>query len=170
MFTGSVVTDTAASITSNFATAASTMVAMFLIDWRLTLLSLVANWTGLITGDEVTRPRPNTGFIWHPDQWSFVVALLAGAAGALALAVARSATMVGVFISVTTVPAAGNLALGLAFWDRHEIDGSLGQLGINIAGMVVAGAVVLVLMRWTWVPLTTWSERVFGRQADLADD
>src|SRR5215218_1832480 len=33
-----VVTDTAASITSNFATAASTMVAMFLIDWRLTLL------------------------------------------------------------------------------------------------------------------------------------
>src|SRR5829696_1837454 len=35
-----VVTDTAASITSNFATAGSTMVAMFLIDWRLTLLSL----------------------------------------------------------------------------------------------------------------------------------
>ncbi len=35
-----VVTDTASSITSNVAVAASTMVAMILIDWRLTLLSL----------------------------------------------------------------------------------------------------------------------------------
>lgn len=133
----------------------------------VTLLSLVARWTGLITLDEVTRPRPNTGFIWHPDEWSFIVALLAGAAGALALAVSRSATMVGVFISVTTVPAAGNLALGMAFWDAGEIGGSVAQLAVNIAGMVVAGAVVLVLMRRWWAPLTAWSERVFGRQADL---
>jgi uncharacterized hydrophobic protein (TIGR00271 family) len=133
----------------------------------VTLLALLARWTGLIAAEEVTRPRPNTGFIWHPDEWSFIVALLAGAAGALALAVARSATMVGVFISVTTVPAAGNLALGLAFWEPTEIRGSLGQLALNIAGMVLAGAVVLLLMRWRWTWLTTASERVFGRQSDL---
>jgi ATP-binding cassette subfamily B protein len=36
----SVVTDTAASVTSNVAIALSTVVAMFIIDWRLTLLSL----------------------------------------------------------------------------------------------------------------------------------
>ena len=36
----SVVTDTASSVTSNIAIAISTIVAMFLIDWRLTLLSL----------------------------------------------------------------------------------------------------------------------------------
>jgi ATP-binding cassette subfamily B protein len=36
----SVVTDTAASLTSNVAIAISTMIAMFIIDWRLTLLSL----------------------------------------------------------------------------------------------------------------------------------
>ena len=36
----SVVTDTASSVTSNLAVAISTIVAMFLIDWRLTLLSL----------------------------------------------------------------------------------------------------------------------------------
>ena len=36
----SVVTDTAASLTSNIAIALSTVVAMFIIDWRLTLLSL----------------------------------------------------------------------------------------------------------------------------------
>lgn len=133
----------------------------------VTVVAMVARAVGLVTAEEVTRPRPNTGFIWHPDEWSFIVALLAGAAGALALAVARSATMVGVFISVTTVPAAGNLALGLAFWEATEIRGSLAQLAVNISGMVLAGAVVLVLMRWRWTWLTTWSERVFGRQADL---
>jgi ATP-binding cassette subfamily B protein len=36
----SVVTDTASSVTSNLAVAISTVVAMFLIDWRLTALSL----------------------------------------------------------------------------------------------------------------------------------
>src|SRR5688500_13337375 len=36
----SVVTDTASSVTSNLAVALSTIVAMWLIDWRLTLLSL----------------------------------------------------------------------------------------------------------------------------------
>ena len=36
----SVVTDTAASVTSNVAIAVSTIIVMFLIDWRLTLLSL----------------------------------------------------------------------------------------------------------------------------------
>ena len=36
----SVVTDTAASLLSNFATVATTVIAMLIIDWRLTLLSL----------------------------------------------------------------------------------------------------------------------------------
>jgi ATP-binding cassette subfamily B protein len=36
----SVVTDTAASVTSNLAIAISTIIVMFLLDWRLTLLSL----------------------------------------------------------------------------------------------------------------------------------
>jgi ATP-binding cassette subfamily B protein len=36
----SVVTDTASSVTSNLATASSTIIAMFIIDWRLTALSL----------------------------------------------------------------------------------------------------------------------------------
>lgn len=132
-------------------------------------ISLAGRGLGLITLDEITRARPNTGFIWHPDQWSFIVALLAGAAGALALAVSRSATMVGVFISVTTVPAAGNLALGLAFWERTEIVGSVEQLAVNIAGMVIAGAAVLLAMRAWWPWLTARSERIFGRQSDIAD-
>lgn len=131
------------------------------------LAALCGHVLGLIETDDVTRARPNTGFIWHPDIWSVVVALLAGAAGALALAVSKSATMVGVFISVTTVPAAGNLALALALWQRSEIVGSAAQLGLNIGCMVLAGAGLLVLMRLGWTRLTGWSERVFGRQSDV---
>jgi hypothetical protein len=46
-------------------------------------------------------------FIFQVGPLSFVVALLAGAAGMLSLVSAKSAALVGVFISVTTVPAAG---------------------------------------------------------------
>jgi uncharacterized hydrophobic protein (TIGR00271 family) len=130
-------------------------------------LALVGRWAGLLSPDDVTSPRPNTGFIWHPDAWSVIVALLAGAAGALALALSRTNTMVGVFISVTTVPAAGNLALGLATWQVGEIAGSAAQLGINIGCMVVAGTLVLLVMKVGWTRLSSWSEKVFGRQADL---
>lgn len=128
----------------------------------VTLLALLARATGLLVASDVTAPRPNTGFIWHPDAWSFIVAVLAGAAGAVALAIEKTATMVGVFISVTTVPAAGNLALGLAVGDAGEIVGSLEQLGANIGGMVVSGTLVLALMRWTWPQVTRVSERLFG--------
>jgi uncharacterized hydrophobic protein (TIGR00271 family) len=134
----------------------------------VTLWALVARVTGLVVADDVTRPRPSTGFIWHPDVWSFIVALLAGTAGAVALAIEKTATMVGVFISVTTVPAAGNLALGLAVWDAGEILGSSEQLGANIAGMVLSGTLTLALMRWKWPQLMSLSERVFsGRRAPV---
>jgi uncharacterized hydrophobic protein (TIGR00271 family) len=127
-----------------------------------TLLALLARATGTVDASMVTRPRPNTGFIWHPDIWSFVVAVVAGAAGVMALAIEKTSTMVGVFISVTTVPAAGNLALGLALGESGEILGSVAQLGANIAGMLVAGAVVLALMRVCWPWLMAHTERLYG--------
>jgi uncharacterized hydrophobic protein (TIGR00271 family) len=126
------------------------------------LLALLARAVGMIEVEDVTRSRPGTGFIWHPDQWSFVVALIAGAVGALALALDRTATMVGVFISVTTVPAAGNLALALALGVGPEITGSLEQLGLNLAAMIVSGVAVLALMRAWWPWITRQSERIPG--------
>ena len=129
------------------------------------VLAWLVGLTSALDGEMLTQPRPNTGFIWHPDMWSFIVALVAGAAGVLALAIEKTATMVGVFISVTTVPAAGNLALGIGLWQPSEILGSLEQLGVNIVGMVVAGVVVLAVMRTSWTWVTTQSERVFGRRA-----
>lgn len=128
----------------------------------ITLVALVGRAVGFFDASAVTRPRPGTGFIWHPDRWSFVVALVAGVAGALALAIEKSTIMVGVFISVTTVPAAGNLALGLAVADGGEIGGSAAQLGANIGGLVLAGTVTLAFMRLSWPTVLRLSDRVFG--------
>lgn len=122
----------------------------------------MARGLGVIDAGMLSRPRPNTGFIWRPDVWSAVVALVAGAAGVLALAIEKTATMVGVFISVTTVPAAGNLALGLALTSTGEILGSLAQLGINVACMLVSGVLVLAVMRIAWPRITAASERLPG--------
>jgi len=79
-----------------------------------TMASLVGRMAGWVTAADVEADRPLTGFIWAPDRWSLVVALLAGAAGVLSLTAGRANALVGVFISVTTVPAAGNLALAFA--------------------------------------------------------
>jgi uncharacterized hydrophobic protein (TIGR00271 family) len=128
----------------------------------VTLLALVTRVTGLVTLDMVTAPRPQTGFIWHPDMWSFVVASIAGAAGALALAIDKVSTMVGVFISVTTIPAAGNLALGLAFWARHEIVGSAAQLTLNLGCMILSGLLVLGYQRLFWTRTLVFADRFFG--------
>lgn len=116
----------------------------------VTLLAWLAALTGLITPADVAKARPQTDFIWRPDVWSFIVALLAGAAGVLAMATDRTNAMVGVFISVTTVPAAGNLALGIAVLNAGEITGSLTQLALNLVGMTIAGVVTLALQRAIW--------------------
>lgn len=131
----------------------------------VTLLAVAASLTGLVTSEMVSRPRPQTGFIWHPDRWSFIVALIAGAAGVLALSTAKANAMVGVFISVTTVPAAGNLALALGTWTPSEVRGSLAQLGVNLAGMVLAGVVVLLLQRALWDRVLVGSQRLFARRS-----
>lgn len=125
-------------------------------------LSVGGRVLGLIDADVLQQPRPQTGFIWQPDVWSFFVALIAGAVGAMALALGRTQAMVGVFIAVTTVPAAGNLALGLALLDAGEIGGSAAQLGLNLVGMVFAGTIVLALQRRYWAHLSGGVERVFG--------
>jgi uncharacterized membrane protein len=86
-------------------------------------------------------------FVYQVGVASFVVALLAGAAGMLAMTSAKSAALVGVFISVTTVPAAGYamVAAVAGRWDRTGY--SLLQLLVNLLGIVLAAAVVLLVRR-----------------------
>jgi uncharacterized membrane protein len=79
-----------------------------------TVLALVGRASGWIILDDVIGPRPATAFIYTPDKWSFIVAVIAATAGALSLTSTKAGGLTGVFISVTTVPAAGNIALGAA--------------------------------------------------------
>jgi uncharacterized hydrophobic protein (TIGR00271 family) len=68
-----------------------------------TLAAEAIGWVDLNSTSELSE----VDFIFQVGPFSFVVALLAGAAGMLSLVSAKSAALVGVFISVTTVPAAG---------------------------------------------------------------
>ncbi|BCH20106.1 MULTISPECIES: DUF389 domain-containing protein [Phyllobacteriaceae] len=90
-----------------------------------------------------------TDFIVKPDAWSFVIALLAGCAGMLSLTTAKSSALVGVFISITTVPAVGTIGLTLALGAWGEAWAALVQLVLNVAGMVIAGTATLAVQQLT---------------------
>jgi uncharacterized hydrophobic protein (TIGR00271 family) len=105
---------------------------------------------GLFTQARFDAPHPATGFIWQPTWDSFVVAMLAGVAGILSLTSAKSGALVGVAISVTTVPAAANAALALSYANWHELRGSSAQLAVNLAGILLAGTVTLLAQQRFW--------------------
>jgi uncharacterized hydrophobic protein (TIGR00271 family) len=85
--------------------------------------------------------------IASPDFFSAFVALCAGAAGMLSLSTAKSGALIGVLISVTTIPAAANIGVAAAYEDWTSWRGSLGQLTINLTCILVAGTAVLALQR-----------------------
>ncbi|MEZ0448577.1 DUF389 domain-containing protein [Cellulomonas sp. ICMP 17802] len=141
-----------------------TLVVGFLVAIAVTCVAaLVGKQVGWVTLAQVTAPRPDTAFIYTPDKWSFVVAVIAGAAGVLSLTSARVGGLAGVFISVTTVPAAGNVALGLAFGQMTEVRGSALQLGVNIVGMALAGWLTLVFQKAVWNRFAERRERLRER-------
>ncbi|MEU8192542.1 DUF389 domain-containing protein [Microbispora amethystogenes] len=130
--------------------AARTLVIGFAVAIAVTLAcALVSHGLGMIAPD-MLRHNDEVHFIVKPDWWSFIVALLAGAAGVLSITAGKSSALVGVFISVTTVPAAGYMAAALALGRWDDVGGSALQLVVNLAGMVVAGTSTLFLQRLLW--------------------
>jgi uncharacterized hydrophobic protein (TIGR00271 family) len=107
------------------------------------LLSAVARVAGLISPDNITGSHRATDFIYHPGWFSLITALVAGTAGMLSLMSSKSAALVGVFISVTTIPAAGNAAVAGVLGEWDETWRSVAQLAINLAGIVAAGVATL---------------------------
>jgi len=99
--------------------------------------------TGLVDAHTLSAST-GTEYIYQPGWFSLITALVAGAAGTLSLTSAKSAALVGVFISVTTIPAAGNGALALVFGRFHAAGGSALQLIINLTGIVAAAYLVLL--------------------------
>ncbi|MEU6193061.1 DUF389 domain-containing protein [Streptomyces sp. NPDC047061] len=105
---------------------------------------------GLFTKVQLEAERPNTNFIYRPDAFSFVVAVLAGIAGILSLTSAKSGALVGVAISVTTVPAAANAAVAFAFTEYRQAWGSAEQLLLNLLGIILAGTATLIAQKFFW--------------------
>jgi uncharacterized hydrophobic protein (TIGR00271 family) len=86
-----------------------------------------------------------TAFISNPDFLSFFVAVVAGVAGMLSLTTAKSGALIGVLVSVTTIPAASNVGVAAAYGEWHAALGAAEQLLINLSGIVVAGLVTLYI-------------------------
>ncbi len=98
---------------------------------------------GLVDQSFLQHGSPATEFIYHPGPYSLIVAMLAGAAGMLSLIGRKSAVLVGVFISVTTVPAAGYVAVALALGEPAQAAGSALQLVLNLTGIIISAVAVL---------------------------
>ncbi|GAA3814523.1 DUF389 domain-containing protein [Streptomyces coacervatus] len=105
---------------------------------------------GLFTKVRLAAERPNTNFIYRPDAFSFVVAVLAGIAGTLSLTSAKSGLLVGVAISVTTVPAAANAAVAFSYDEYRQAWGSTEQLLLNLLGIILAGTLTLLAQKLLW--------------------
>lgn len=118
------------------------------------LLTVGFSWLmdalGLFEESMIKAERPNTAFIYNPDWMSFVVALLAGIAGTLSLTSAKSGLLIGVAISVTTVPAAANAAVAMSYRDYGQMWGSSVQLMANLGGIILAGTITLLIQKYLW--------------------
>ena len=95
--------------------------------------------------------HPLTSFLSDPDFLSFFVAFVAGVAGVLSLTSAKSGALIGVLISVTTIPAAANVGVAAAFGDWSETGGAALQLTVNLLAIVLAGIGTLYLQRRLYV-------------------
>jgi uncharacterized hydrophobic protein (TIGR00271 family) len=111
------------------------------------LFTLICVATGLVAADFKSVDNPLTQFIAEPDAFSIIVAVFAGAAGVLSLTSAKSGALIGVLISVTTIPAAANIGVAAALGNWDDWLGAMAQLSLNLCGIVLAGVSTLYLER-----------------------
>jgi uncharacterized membrane protein len=84
------------------------------------------------------------------NVYSLVVVVLAGVVGIVSLIHARTSTLLGVFISVTIIPAASDIAVASVFGSWDEAPSSLLQLLLNVVGLIVVGWLPLRFVRLLW--------------------
>lgn len=106
-------------------------------------------------GGEVPSPftvgvRPVASLVAAPGLFSFIVAVLAGIVGVVSLTESRANTLIGVFISITTIPAAAGVGVFAAFWNATRALASFLQLLLNVVVLIVVGAASLRVQRFIW--------------------
>ncbi len=94
--------------------------------------------------------QPVADLINSPDLFSVIVAALAGIVGVVSLTESRTNALIGVFISVTTIPAAASIGISIAYQSWHQAWGSLLQLLLNVFLLVAVGAIGLRLQHRIW--------------------
>jgi uncharacterized hydrophobic protein (TIGR00271 family) len=94
--------------------------------------------------------RPVSSLINSPNWFSVVVAILAGIVGVVSVTQARAGALIGVFISVTTIPAAADIGISAAFGSWNEAGGSALQLLLNVVLLIAVGAGGLSAQRAIW--------------------
>jgi uncharacterized hydrophobic protein (TIGR00271 family) len=114
------------------------------------VFSLAIRWSGRTPEPFSLGLRPVSSLIDKPNLFSVVVAVLAGIVGVVSLTESRASTLIGVFISVTTIPAAADIALSTAYASWTEAWGSALQLLLNVVVLITIGALVLRLQRIIW--------------------
>jgi uncharacterized hydrophobic protein (TIGR00271 family) len=114
------------------------------------LFGLVIRWSGHTPRLYEDGVRPVSTLINNPNLFSVVVAVLAGIVGVVSLTEARASALIGVFISVTTIPAAADVGLSLAYSSWGEARGSAFQLLLNVVLLIAVGAGALRLQRIIW--------------------
>ena len=115
------------------------------------LTTLFMRWIDVFPEHFSQASHPFTEFISNPDFLSFFVAFVAGSAGTLSLTSAKSGALVGVLISVTTIPAASNIGVAAAYGEWGDAGGAALQLALNLTGIVVAGVLTLYVQRRYYV-------------------
>ncbi len=119
----------------------------------LTLLfGLAIRWSGHTPKLYSLGVRPVSSLIDQPNLFSIVVAVLAGIVGVVSLTEARAGALIGVFISVTTIPAAADVGLSVAYQSWSEARGAAFQLLLNVAVLIAIGALGLRAQRVIWGP------------------
>jgi uncharacterized hydrophobic protein (TIGR00271 family) len=109
--------------------------------------SLIFKATGISPDEFSSTSHSLARTIASPDFFAAFVAFCAGIAGMLSLTTAKSGALIGVLISVTTIPAAANVGVSAVYGDWDSFWGSLEQLGLNIASLLVAGTLTLTVQR-----------------------
>jgi uncharacterized hydrophobic protein (TIGR00271 family) len=143
----------------------------FLAAIALTLLfGLAERASGKTPALYLQGVRPVADLINSPTIFSVIVAVLAGLVGVVSLTEARANALIGVFISVTTIPAAASVGLSIAYSSWTEARGSVFQLLLNIVLLIVVGAAGLRTQRAIWGSSATsdplWRCRLRGWKRD----
>ncbi len=114
------------------------------------VFGLLIRWSGETPRLYDDGVRPVSDLINSPNVFSVIVAVLAGIVGVVSLTESRANALIGVFISVTTIPAASDMGLSAAYGSWPEARGSTFQLLLNVAVLIAVGAAGLRLQRAVW--------------------